>query len=486
MQTVSFGAFQFDFSKGVLLAGGEPVNIGLRATRLLAAFLTHPGEVLTRARLVDAAWDNAAIEDSNLSVQVARLRAFLGTPPGGGDWIATAPGIGYRFAQPVTRRAVTSRPVLWVRPFIDLMPDALSARRGEQVTADIVVALSRFKSFVLHSGPAADETASYIVRGTIGLVGNRLRLSAELLDGTAGNCCWAEHFDAPQSRADTPDRLAGRLAAALELQLEIAEMSKARRDRPGSVSAYDLFLQGQMWLRSSHRDDNARAIALYLEAIALEPENVGYLAGACEALHHRIAMGWPMRDGDVRLAHDLAVRGLRLTEDDSRAISLFGKALFYSGDPERGFDTMQRAVAINPNSVVSTLVAGQGHLHWGSLEEAGRLLQRAWALNPLDHHQRFTVGSMAALRVIRGDDDGALRSAGQAFAINQNYGHTHWARIAASANLGRVDEARRYLDVFTRTLGPASVSGIAAAIPVRGNRRARTLEGLERAGLPVA
>ena len=63
----------------------------------LSAFVTQPNEVLTKGALMDAAWEGAAIEEANLSVQVAVLRKHLGSSPSGTDWIATIPRVGYRF-----------------------------------------------------------------------------------------------------------------------------------------------------------------------------------------------------------------------------------------------------------------------------------------------------------------------------------------------------------------------------------------------------
>src|SRR5580704_4790031 len=94
----AFGPFVLDAEAGVLLRKGEPVPLGYRAMLLLTAFLDRPGQVLTRSDLIDAAWQGAAVEEGNLSVQIAALRKLLGQSPEGGDWITTVPRVGYRFA----------------------------------------------------------------------------------------------------------------------------------------------------------------------------------------------------------------------------------------------------------------------------------------------------------------------------------------------------------------------------------------------------
>ena len=488
MQSLCFGDFTFDFARALLLRAGEPIHLGVRATRLLAAMLRRPGDVLTKSQLLEAAWDGAAIEDSNLSVQVARLRGFLGTRPDGRDWIETVPGIGYRFVPLLEPRSITSLPCLVLRPFADVTMGPEPGGWAATVNADLTVALSRFKSVALLSSEAPRQSGlagSYLLKGSIRASNDVLRIVAQLIDGESGRVVWAEKYQGrTDGDPDTVDRLVGQVAATVALQIEIAEIARSRRDRPGSAAVYDLLRMGQAWLRSSHPADNARATELVLQAVELEPENVTCLATACEALHHRISMGWPMlRQGDLTLTRELALRGLQLTEDDAQAISCFGIALFFSGEPEQGFSTMQHGAALNPNSVLSTLIAGQGQLMWGDLGEAERLLRTALRLNPLDPAQRFTVSAFATLCIVRGDYRGAVDAAERAFAINQNYGTTQRSLMAANAQLGRHEETKRCRKHFAAVHGPLLLADIQNSTPTRDSRRTNMLAGLELAGL---
>ena len=108
-RSFAFGAFVLDPEAGTILRRGEPVPLGYRAFLLLTAFLNRPGEVLTKGDLIDAAWQGAAVEETNLSVQIASLRKHLGQSPVGGEWIATVHRVGYRFIGPVDRGAAGVR-----------------------------------------------------------------------------------------------------------------------------------------------------------------------------------------------------------------------------------------------------------------------------------------------------------------------------------------------------------------------------------------
>src|ERR1041384_8699208 len=92
----AFGPFVRDRRRGRLLREGQPVAVSSKGLQLLEALLGAPGRVLTKAELMRAAWGDTAVEESNLSVQVAALRKQLGPSPDGGDWIATIPRARHR------------------------------------------------------------------------------------------------------------------------------------------------------------------------------------------------------------------------------------------------------------------------------------------------------------------------------------------------------------------------------------------------------
>ena len=97
MTTYALGPFRLDTQGGLLFRGAEPVALGRRAIALLRALLERPGAVVPKEVLVEAAWPGQAVEDSNLTVQIAALRRVLGGVPGGDRWIETMPRRGYRF-----------------------------------------------------------------------------------------------------------------------------------------------------------------------------------------------------------------------------------------------------------------------------------------------------------------------------------------------------------------------------------------------------
>ena len=97
----ALGPFRLDTRDNLLLRGNEPLALGRRALALLGALVERPGALVSKDALLEAAWPGQAVEESNLTVQIASLRKVLGEVPGGDRWIETMPRRGYRFIAPV-------------------------------------------------------------------------------------------------------------------------------------------------------------------------------------------------------------------------------------------------------------------------------------------------------------------------------------------------------------------------------------------------
>src|SRR3954463_7044106 len=127
----AFGPFVLDPGAGTLLRDQVPVAAGHRGLQLLAALVARPGEIVAKAELMDAAWPGTAVEEGNLTVQIAQLRKQLGPAADGGEWIATVPRVGYRFTGTIERLGdarrkslpLPDKPSIAVLPFVNVSND---------------------------------------------------------------------------------------------------------------------------------------------------------------------------------------------------------------------------------------------------------------------------------------------------------------------------------------------------------------------------
>src|SRR5579871_3864185 len=139
----AMGPFRLDVDENVLLRGPEPAALGRRGVALLHTLILQPGTLVSKQALMDAVWGEQAVEESNLTVQIAALRRALGDEPGGEDWIQTHAGRGYRFVGPavlkeeIECRSAGARPTATAGPPASTVskPGAVAERRQLTIMA---------------------------------------------------------------------------------------------------------------------------------------------------------------------------------------------------------------------------------------------------------------------------------------------------------------------------------------------------------------
>jgi TolB-like protein len=505
-ETLIFGPFVLDPGRGILLREGQPVPLGQRALAVLAALAEAPGRTVSKADLLARAWPDTIVEEGNLTVQIAALRKALGPADGGQEWIVTVPRVGYRLvAPPGQAKPVAPPPTvpsLAVLPFADLGGNPDQAWFAEGVVEDIVTALSRFRSFAVvarsstlaYRGRGIDVRqvarelgVRYLLDGSVRRSGDRLRITAQLVDGVSGAQLWARSFDGSLAEVfDFQDRLTEEVVMLVEPRIQVAEIERSRRERPGSVATYDVYLRALAGISSESAADNAEAYALLLAGLARDPDDPLLLSHAAWAIEHRNSMGWPPFGPDDRArCADFARLGLERAGGDAMIMAHCGMSLLQGArEYDWGMAVLQAAVEANPNNPMVLVRAAVAHLHCGDLDQALALVHRADRLSPGDPGAHFSLCVQADVALIRGQYAEALDFATRALARNPNFDATLWVLIAANAHLGRMAEARHHLDALLRLAPGVTVARIRDAQPAKDpTRKAAVLQGLRLAGL---
>jgi TolB-like protein/Tfp pilus assembly protein PilF len=485
------------------------VPVGQKAALLLDALATNPGEVRTKAELMDAAWPGLTVEESNLSVQIGSLRKLLGPSPDGGEWIATVPRVGYRFLREAETapdsaevRPLANLPALAVLPFQNMSGDPEQEYFADGIVEDIITALSRFRSFAVvarnssfvYKGRAVDVRqvaqelgVRYVLEGSVRRAGQRLRITAQLIDGASGAHIWADRFDGSlEDVFDVQDRITESVIGVIEPEIQGAEIERSRRKRPENLDAYDLYLRALSGMFGADADGNAEAYALMERAIALEPDHGPYLAAAIWILTRRVAMGWPALTADDRAtALEFVRHALTVAEGDAAVLAQCGYTLLSIGqDYRRGMQIVANAVEANPNNQVVLTSAAIAALHCGSLEDSLAHSRRVLVMSPRSPTAYLAMTAIAHAHMALGQFAEALRAAERSLAVNANYQPTYWMLIAANAQLGRMDEARDWLAKFRALVPGSTVARIKAGQPDKDpSRLAAILAGLQMAGL---
>ena len=512
MEPVIFGPFSLDPENGILWREGERVSVGRRAVLLLSELAGAPGRVKTKQDLIEAAWPGAAVEESNLSVQIATLRKTLGPTSGGGEWIETIPRVGYRFiAEPPaqtdkqTTEIVAERgmiPTLAVLPFLNLSGGPEQDYFADGVVEDIITSLSRFKSFAViarnssfvYKGRAVDVRqvaeelgVRYILEGSVRRAGERLRITAQLVDGASGTHLWADSFDgALGDLFDFQDIITESVAIVVEPHIQAAEIKRSQRKPPESMAAYDLYLQALPKIYSERRDANEEAYHLLASALAIEPDNGPILIHAAWVVHVRRTVGWPpITADDVSKCAELARAGLDHAEGDARVIAWAAVILLHATkDNNLAMEVIRTATDTNPNDISVIAVAGVVHLHAGDVEQAIAFFHRAVRLSPIGPAAHHSLTGLAHTHMILGGFDTALIWATRSLAVNAYYPPTYWMLIAANAQLGNMAEAHRLLEEFRKIVPGVTIASIWSRQPHGDpSRLAAIFAGLRLAGM---
>jgi TolB-like protein len=441
-QRLSFGPFLLDLERENLSRDGAPVAIGTRALALLRVLVGAGNRAVPKADLIDAAWPGAAIEESNLSVQVANLRKALGTMPGGGEWIATVPRVGYRFAGEISRSvpagiSPAARPTVLVQSFVDVTGEEKGDLLASGLTEDVVAALSRFRWFgVTRQG----TDAPYVLSASVRKSGARVRISAQLVAAATGTHVWAEKYDIEATDLFAiQDELAARVAGAIEPELLRSESGRLEGDR----SARDLVRQGTLLFHRLSRETHLEARALFREARRLDPTLVEAHIWLARVTGGILAYGWSSDTSeDAAEGLEAALTSIRLDEQNPYAHYGLAIVSIYAGNLERGRRAAERAVEANASFALGHLVLGMALLFQGDAGSANGPLERGLELSPHDPQNFIWLNLLALARALSGDASAGLEVAQRVVKVRPDWRPGFETLAYCQALLGRRNDAR--------------------------------------------
>ena len=469
-----FGPFRLDTSAEILFRGAEPTPVGRRAVAVLRALLERPGVPVSKDALMQAAWPGLAVEEGNLTVQVAALRRVLADEPGADRWIETLPRRGYRFVGSVTTSngsvvstpaSERAAPLLSDRPSIAVLPFQNMSEAPDQdyfadgMVEEIITALSRIRGlFVIarnssftYKDRAVDVRqvgkelgVSYVLEGSVRRVGNRVRITAQLLDASSGAHLWADRFDGTMEDVfELQDNVASAVATVIEPTLEREEYRRSIRRPTNDLTAYDLCLQARFTRILSRRESTMRALELVERALQRDPNYGSALADAAYCQVNIYGAGWT-DDLEATRAKgiDFARRALRAAGDDPYVLANSAYALALFGeDIATAMGLADRSLELNPNYARGWYVSGQLWLWAGQYDLGIEHLERNLRLTPGESRSnKYLLIGMGHFFARRGEKAAEMF----ALALQEIPEWPPALRFMASclAHLGRLEEAQ--------------------------------------------
>jgi TolB-like protein/class 3 adenylate cyclase/Flp pilus assembly protein TadD len=386
------------------------------------------------------------------------------------------------------------KPSIAVLPFENMSGDPEQRYFSDGLTEDIITELSRFRSwFVIARNSsfqyrdkavdirkiAKELGVQYVVEGSVRRLGNRIRITAQLIDAKTGNHLWSERYDRSlEALFELQDEVTRTIVSTLTGRMEHQEIIGSIRRRTSSFAAYDKLLRGIDQVRSYDGDANRAARALFEEAIALDSQFA--LAHAYISLALLLEHGFENAPATIKdRAVDLALSSVRLDPSESRCHQHLANAYLLRGDFDLALVHFQRMLALNPNDANGICYMGYALSLVGRAQEGVEMIRQAMRLNPF--HPDWYWGDLAiVLYDLRRYED-ALQ-AGKHLAHRQK----HWihARMAAAyAQLGHNAEARAQANQVLLLKPEFQISK--ETLGYRDPDDAEhVLEGMRQAGLP--
>jgi len=493
---------------------GDGVNVAARLEGL-----AEPGGICVSARVQEDAAGrlDLAFEDigeqslKNISrpVRVFRVRNTLTHPAANapGSSLSRSAGEG---ADRQRREAgegsspvlpLPDKPSIAVLPFQNMSGDPEQEYFADGMVEEIITALSRIRwlfviarnSSFTYKGQAVDLKqvgrelgVRYVLEGSVRKAGNRVRITSQLIDAQSGAHLWADRFDGSlEDVFELQDKVAISVAGVIEPTLRQSEIERARRKRPDSLDAYDLYLRALRFAYTSMPEDADKALGYIERAIELDPDF---------AVAHPI-IAWCqeqryLRGGLHEDAKTIALRHARLAMamdgSDATVLAIAGLVIGFlePRDYATVLDAFDRSLALSPSSALALSFSAVTRA-WRSesaiaIEQAELTLR----LSPFDPLSYVPHMAIAIAHFVAGDFDEAAAAANRAAQAQPRFSPPYWMRAAALASLGRIAEAGTATQQLLNVQPQFTISSITSAPFANPEILTALGNALRRVGLP--
>ncbi|MEH2500818.1 adenylate cyclase [Bradyrhizobium sp. AZCC 1678] len=472
---------------------GDGVNV---ASRL--EVLAEPGGICVSGavrdqvgdRLDDIAFEdlgNQNVKNITRPIHVFRVRfepEAAETPMSGKDGAAAT--------------IATRKPSIAVLPLVNMSGDPEQEFFADGLTEDIITELSRFRDLLVisrnstfvHKGKAVkvqeiarELDVEYVLEGSVRKVGDRVRVTVQLIDAQTDRHVWAERYDRKlEDIFAIQDEVTGAIVATLPGRVEAATHERAKRKRTDNMAAYEYVLAAKVLHHRSQREANAEAQALLERALALDPDYAHAHAWRACVLGQTWVYGWCAdRDATFQeVAAELQL-ALALDDNDSDVHRILAAVNLTRDDHDSAAYHQERALALNPNYDLVVVQQGEFLTWLGRPEEGIDWIRKAMRLNPY-HPERFWNHLGRAFYCAE-----KYAEAAEAFARITRPDFTHHAFLAAIfAQMGNgVAAAAHAAEVVKLEPGFSVTSYLATQHYKHEADRRRHEAGLLKAGLPV-
>jgi adenylate cyclase len=474
---------------------GDGVNV---AARLEA--LADPGGIMVSRTVYDQVCDKLSFGFEDMGEQSVKNIAR----PIGIHRVSLAEPVPLATVQSATTAsksefASSSRPSIAVLPFANMSGDPEQEYFADGISEDIITGLSKLRWFFViarnssfaYKGKAVDVKRAarelgvrYILEGSVRRAGNRVRITAQLIDASTGNHVWADRYDGDLTDIFAlQDEITRKVVAVIEPRLLEAEGIRALTRAPADLDAWELVARASSIFWRMTPADSEASIALYREAVRQHEAYAPAHSMLAVALLMSAFIGWTARTANLKEAGHLAVRAAELDGSDPWAHLALGQLATMRRQTDTAVQAFQRALELNPNFAAAHGFLGYALALDGQSEPALKHLTQALSLSPHDPQNIvFTIGLGQAHYQAGRFNEAIKYTYGVAQQRPEHFG-AHRQLCASLAQAGRMEEARATLERLKQLQPNVSLCWVNENLPLTPEAMQRYLDGFRKAGL---
>jgi len=398
-----------------------------------------------------------------------------------------------------TALPLPEEPSLAVLPFANMSGDPKQEYFSDGLTEEIITALSKVdKMFVIARNSTFSYKAKpvkvqqvgeelgvrYVLEGSVRKAGDRVRITAQLIDAPTGHHLWAERYDRDlKDIFALQDEITMKILTALRVILTEGEQARVHDKGTGNLDCFLKVLQGTHHFFRFNEDDNVVAQQMFGEAVSLDPENP--VAYTMLGWTHMMDVWYGSSESpgkSMERASELAQKALALDDTQDYAHSLLGHIYLMKRQHKDAIAEGERAVALNPNGADAHAHLAMTLTYSDRPEEAITLLKKAMRLNPIPPNWYLNQLANAYGRTGQYEQAGATLK--KALKRNPDDLMSHIALAAGYSMRGRVEEARAEAAEVLRIHPRYSLEHFAKTLPYRNQADTELLlDALRKAGL---
>jgi adenylate cyclase len=509
-----------DTDRRELRHGSELIAVEPQVFDLLVYLAQHRDRVVSKDDLITGVWGGRMVSESTLTSRINAARRAIGDSGDAQRLIRTISRRGFRFigavrlqgngdetAPPPDARSEHARPgvppagppAIAVLPFVNMSGDVEQEYFSDGISEDIITALCRYPSLLViarnssftFKGRAVDVKqvghalgVRYVLEGSLRKAGNRIRVTAQLVEADTGKHIWAERYD--RDLLDifaVQDEITEAVTLAVAPAIADAELHRAMRKPPGSLDAWVAYQRGLWHAGKANAEDSALAEQCFQQAIDLDSSFAGGYKGLAKAQAQTADFRGRALTETLKAAEALARRAVALDGADAEARSRLANALYRQGDYEGGLAEAERALAISPNLADAHGEKGAILIFSGRPKEGLAALERCVRLDP--GRSALRLNQIALGLYFSRAYEAAVEAAKHAIRSYPDYPNTYRWLAAAFGQIDRTEEAKEALERAI-AIAPAAFEMYIRTRPpwMRPEDHAHMLEGLRKAGLP--